>query len=460
MSETHFKAEYTRGNIGKTMLKAAFAMLPATLAMSGYNITDTYFIGQLGSAIPLAAMGYTFPVVMLVGCIFHGLGTGTMANLAHALGRNDSRQATALVSSGILLVALVAIVLAGLGILGADQIFIRLGAKGETLFQAQTYMNVWFAGSITAAISNEGNKILIAAGAPRVSSTMMVLGMLINALLDPLFIFGWGTIPAMGIKGAAIATVASQALSACVILVILQHRGLLSFHSATWSGTARCWRMISKYGIPAILGMLLMPLANFVITKITAEFGDVAVAGVSAASRLEMVAFVFPMALGTTLMPMIAQNYGAGLYQRVRDCLRFSMTFAFLFLFPMGLIFAIFAPNLVVFFTPEESVQKIMIAFMRIIPFGFCMVECMRFAGFALSACGHPQADAWLKALRILGMQIPFSLLALYFQSLNGVFWARLLSDILGAIITMAFAWQMLRQLPIENLSTEAVMQT
>ncbi len=80
MSEPQFKAEYTSGNIGKTMLKAALAMLPATLAMSGYNITDTFFIGRLGSAIPLAAMGYTFPVIMLVGCIFHGLTTGTMAN--------------------------------------------------------------------------------------------------------------------------------------------------------------------------------------------------------------------------------------------------------------------------------------------------------------------------------------------------------------------------------------------
>ena len=455
MSEPQFKAEYTRGSIGRTMLKAALAMLPATLAMSGYNITDTFFIGRLGSAIPLAAMGYTFPVIMLIGCIFYGLGTGTMANLAHALGRKDSRQATALVSSGILLVALVAVLLASLGIFFADHIFIRLGARGETLEQVQAYMNIWFGGCITAALANEGNKILIAAGAPRVSSAMTVLGMLINVILDPLLIFGLGSFPAMGIRGAAVATVASQAIAATVILVILKRRRLLALSSVTWGGTARCWRLILQYGLPAVLGMLLIPLANFVITKITAEFGDVAVAGVAAASRLEMVAFVFPMALGTTLMPMIAQNYAAGLYQRVRDCLRFSMTFAFAFLLFVGLLFIVFAPNLVVFFTPEESVREIMVSYMRIIPLGLGMVECMRFAGFALTACGHPQADAWLKALRILGMHIPLSLLALHLQSLNGVFLARLLSDILGALITIAVAKRMLRKLPMESSSAE-----
>ena len=451
MSEPQFKAEYTSGNIGKTMLKAALAMLPATLAMSGYNITDTFFIGRLGSAIPLAAMGYTFPVIMLVGCIFHGLTTGTMANLAHALGRKDGRQATALVNSGILLLSLLAVLLAILGILFADHIFVRLGAHGETLEQVRAYMDIWFAGCITAAIGNGGNKIMIAAGEPKISSAMTVMGMLINLILDPLMIFGLCGFPAMGIRGAAIATVISQAVSATVILILLKRRGLLNLRLVTWNGTTRCWRLIFKYGLPAILGMLLIPIANTIITKITAQFGDVAVAGVAAASRLEMVAFVFPMALGTTLMPMIGQNFGAGLYQRVRDCLRFSMTFAFIFLSCAGALFIIFAPNLVVLFTPEESVREIMISYMRIIPLGFGMVECMRFAGFALTACGHPQKDAWLKALRVLGMHIPLSLLALYLQNLNGVFWARLLSDVFGGLITIAAAKNMLRKLPQED---------
>lgn len=447
MSQKEFKAEYTQGNIKKIMFRSALAMLPATLAMSGYNITDTFFVGRIGSEIPLAAMGYTFPVIMLVNCVFYGLGSGSMTNLAHALGRRDAAAATCMVSSGILLKALVSFFLAILGVLFADFLYVRLGAQGETLVQVRAYMNVWFAGCVTAAIAHEGSKILIAAGSPKMSSFMTVVGMLINVILDPIFIFGLLGFPAMGIKGAAIATVISQAIAAVVILIILYRRKLLSFHCLTRERLFHSWKLIISYGLPAMLGMLLVPFANSIITKITAEFGDVAVAGVSAASRIEMLAFVFPMALGTTLMPILAQNYGAKLYTRVKDCLRFSLNFGFFFLLFAGILMAIFAPRMVTFFTPEESVQKIMIIYLRIIPFGLGMVECMRFAGFALIACGHPKIDAWLKAFRILIIHIPLSVLALQLHSLPGVFYARLSADIAGGISSMLAAWIILKGL-------------
>jgi len=460
MSQPSFKAEYTTAPLKQTMFKAALAMLPATLAMSGYNITDTFFVGRLGQTAPLAAMGYTFPVVMFYNCIFFGLGSGSMANLAHALGRKDGRQAQAIVGSSILLISLTSICLAWLGITWGDSIFIRLGARGETLEQVRAYMNVWFAGSIAAALSREGNKILIAAGSPRVSSSMTVIGLLLNVILDPIFIFGWGFVPGMGIKGAAIATVISQSLSSFVILIILKRKQLLAPSTLSPSRVWQSWGLIIRYGVPAMLGMLLVPIANSIITHITAQFGDVALAGVSAASRLEMVAFVFPMALGTTLMPMMAQNFGAGLYQRVKDCLRISLHFSFWFLFIIGLVYVAAAPLLVGIFTPEKPVQAVMITYLRIIPLGLCMVECMRFAGFALMACAQPKTDALLKALRVVGLHIPLSLLALHMHSLPGVFFARLISDVLGGLIVMFFAWRMLNKLTANKKEQRDVTQS
>ena len=206
--------------------------------------------------------------------------------------------------------------------------------------------------------------------------------------------------------------------------------------------------------------MLLVPIANSIITHITAQFGDVALAGVSAASRLEMVAFVFPMALGTTLMPMMAQNFGAGLYQRVKDCLRISLHFSFWFLFIIGLVYVAAAPLLVGIFTPEKPVQAVMITYLRIIPLGLCMVECMRFAGFALMACAQPKTDALLKALRVVGLHIPLSLLALHMHSLPGVFFARLISDVLGGLIVMFFAWRMLNKLTANKKEQRDVTQS
>ena len=164
-----------------------------------------------------------------------------------------------------------------------------------------------------------------------------------------------------------------------------------------------------------------------------------------------MVAFVFPMAVGMTLMPMIAQNYGARMYSRVRQCLRFAIGTAAVFLIAMGAVFILFAPDIVVYFAPERSVQEIMILYLRIIPYGLFMVEIFRFAGFAFTGCGRPKTDAALKALRIAGLHIPLSLLAMVLGSLPGLFLARLASDIISGVIALIFAWRFVHSLPADG---------
>lgn len=445
------KAEYTQGPVASTMLKTACAMLAGTLAMTGYNLADTFFVGRLGGEAPLAAMGFTFPVVMFVGCIFNGIGSGIMANMAHALGRNDGKQAALLVASGMILVSIIAILLAAVGIASANWLFAALGAEGETLAQVRQYMDVWYFGCFTAGLSMEGHKALIAAGRPKSASGMTILGMLINVGLDPLLIFGYGPIPGMGIRGAAIATVLSQMVTAVVIIFILRQADLLHFRRIPLPRLLKAWRAIIRYAIPATLGMLLFPIGNAVTTRITATFGDAAVAAVSAASRLESVAFVFPMSVGITLMPMIAQNYGAKLYSRVRQCLRFAIGTAAFFLIIMGAVFIIFAPNIVVYFTPEQSVREIMITYLRIIPYGLFMVEIFRFSGFAFTGCGRPNTDALFKVMRIAGLHVPLSLLAMVLDSLPGLFFARLASDVISGAIALILAWRFVHSLPTDG---------
>jgi Na+-driven multidrug efflux pump len=220
------EATYTHGSIGWTMFRTAIEMLPATLAMQGYNMADTFFVGQLHDEKPLAAMGFTFPVVMLINGVFFGLGTGVMTTLAHALGRQDRKLAQMLTSSGEFLVALSAVLLGVLGTLFAKPLFGLMGAQGETLKLTCEYMDVWFLGCITAALTFLGNKLLITVGIPRLASLMTIVGMVLNVFLDPLMIFGTAfceqwiferfgfhlhvdalSLPAMGIKGAAVATI-------------------------------------------------------------------------------------------------------------------------------------------------------------------------------------------------------------------------------------------------------------
>ena len=429
-------AVYTRGSIGGTMLKTGVAMLAATLAMSGYNIADTYFVGRLPGAEPLAAMGFTFPVVMLIGCVFRGLAVGVMSTSAQALGASKHTKATRLIASGLLLITLFSIVLGVIGILTGEHVFEAFGAQGETLDLVRGYMNIWYFGCLTSSLSMTGNDLLITCGASKTASAMMMAGLILNVILDPIFIFGWGIIPAMGIRGAALATIISQCVSTVAVLWLLYKRyELLEFKRIPWRAMRGAWRTMIRYAIPATLGMLMMPIGSAVLTRITAEFGDIAVAATAAAGRLEMIAFIFPMALGVSLMPMVSQNYGAKLYQRIRDCHRFSMGFAFCYLMTMAVIYVFFAHYLTPLFSSTPEVQEIMTLCMRIVPWGFAAIEIHRYSGFFYTGCGRPAVAAWLNGLRIIGLMIPFSLVAMWFHSLEGLFFARLAADVLAGAV-------------------------
>ena len=451
MSLRSTRAVYTTGSIGGTMLKTALSMVAGTLAMSGYNIVDTYFVGQLGR-LPLAAMGFTFPVIMLIGCVFRGLGIGIMTPASQALGGKNHGKAAKLVTSGLLETLLVSFVIAVIGILTLRSTFRFCGAPEEVMPALYGYMSVWYLGCCTASTGMVGNDLLIAAGDSKVASAMMVFGMLINGVLDPIFIMGCGPVPALGIQGAAIATVFSQFISAFIVFLILYRRHhLLLLQKIPWNIIRGAWGIITRYAVPSAIGMLMMPIGSFVITRITAEFGTAAVAGAAAAGRLEMIAFIFPMALGIALMPMIGQNYGGRFYSRINLCRRFSMSFAFFFLLVMGVIYFFLTPHVVRFFSPDPEVRAVMVLYMRIVPFGFGMIEIHRYSGFFFTACGQPVVAAWLNGFRILGLMIPFSFLAVYLNSLQWLFWGRLFADVIAGGLGCAMAWYLTRRLLPED---------
>ncbi len=459
-------AVYTHAPIGKTMLKTGLSMLPGTIAMSGYNIVDTFFVGQLGK-LPLAAMGFTFPIVMLLGCVFRGLGMGVMTCTAQELGNRKHHNAVKLVSSGTGLILLVSIVLAVAGMLSGRRVFGLMGAEGETLNLVLGYMDIWYFGCCTAALTMTGNDLLIAAGHTKTASMLMTAGLLLNSLLDPLFIMGGAGLPAMGIRGAALATIISQLMSVIAAMSFLYFRDrLLSFARIGWGDVKKAWWRIAGFALPSCAGMLMLPAGAFIITVLTSHFGDAAVAATAACSRIEMVAFMFPMALGMSILPMVGQNYGAGLYDRIRFCRRFSMRFAFLFLLGVAVLYFVAAEWLVNMFLPDdtgensiEEVRRIMITCLHIIPWGFGCVEVHRFAGFTYTGCNRPSVAAWLNALRIMGLMVPLSFLAWYFDWLEGLFYARLVSDILAGTVAFLLARNMTAKLPENSKKTPQTAQ-
>ncbi|GHS93037.1 MATE family efflux transporter [Planctomycetales bacterium] len=427
------QAIYTRGSVGGLMLRNALSMVAGTLAMSGYNLVDAYFVGQMPGAAPLAAIGFTFPVILFFTFILRGVIVGVATVTAQALGAQNHERAQRVVSYGL---ALIAVVAGGLGVTGIatlTPVFHALGARGDALRLVGDYMFVWYLGSFTLAGLLAGNDLLLAVGKLKLASAAMVIGMVVNAILDPVLIFGWWGLPPLGLTGAAIATVLAQTLGMLMTLGLLIGRYHLARRQILpWRRAWLLWSIILRYGVPATLGMLVLPVGATLMTWITASFGDAAVAAVATATRLEQMAFVLPMAFGMTLTPVVGQNFGAKLYERIRRCRRFSMRCALVFLTVMAVGYFFLADFFAAGFTADAEVKRIMVLYLTIIPWGFGFIEVHRYAGFIYLGCGRPAVAAWLNVFRILGLIAPLSLLAWHWNWLPGVFGARLVADIIA----------------------------
>jgi len=413
----------------------AFPMLAGTFAMNAYNLTDTWFVSRLGT-LPLAAMGFTFPVVMLLTFIAGGIGTGVTTLVSHAIGRRDHEDAARLTAHGLMMTVGVTAVMSVAGCLLIEPVFTRLGADHQTLGLIGQYMRPWYAGAIFMTLPMLGNGILISCGDSRSAARFMMLGTLLNLVLDPIMIFGWGFVPAMGIRGAALATVIAQAVSTVWLIDLFSRKhGLLNARSLRPAGFLTSLRRITGFALPAILSMVLMPISATVITRIISQFGVQAVAAIGAAARIEMFAFMIPMALGMSLTPFISQNFGAGRLDRVREARRISSVFALGYGALIAAVFFFAAPVMASAFTADPDVARTLVLYIRIVSFGYGMMEVHRYCGFFLTGLHKPVQATLLNALRALVLLIPLSYAGARLGQITGLFAARLLTDlVVGAV--------------------------
>ncbi len=418
-----------RKSVRRTLFGMAFPMLAGTFAMNAYNLTDTWFVSRLGT-IPLAAMGFTFPVVMLLTCVAGGIGTGITALASHALGRQVEADAARIVTHGLVLMLAVAGTLSVAGYCSIAAVFQFLGADALTLPLLKDYMRIWYLGAVFMALPMLGNGLLIAAGDSRHAARMMLVGPVLNALLDPIMIFGWAGFPAMGMRGAALATVLAQAVAAGWLgwLLFRKHRLITwaRWRPVDWQTS---FRKIMSFGVPSILSMILMPVSATVITRLLGGFGRAAVAAGGAAGRLEMFAFIIPMALGISLTPFVSQNFGAGRLDRIREAMRISMLFALGYGGAVAALFFLCAPWLAAVFSRDPEVVAIIVSYIRIVALGYGLMEVHRYCGFFLTGIHRPAATTWLNAVRVLVLLIPLVCLGAAWFGLRGIFWGRLAAD-------------------------------
>ncbi|MEO1655560.1 MAG: MATE family efflux transporter, partial [Bacteroidota bacterium] len=197
------KRDLSQGSIPGNLIALSLPMMLGIISMVAFNLIDTYFVGQLGER-ELAALSFTFPVIMIVFSIIQGLGIGATALIAKSIGKEDRKKAARETSDSIALTLLLTGFFVLLGLAFLDQILSILGADGETAALAKEYLHIWFIALFFVSVPFVGNSAIRATGDTQTPTYIMLFAVLVNAVLDPILIFGLLGFPALGLKGAAI----------------------------------------------------------------------------------------------------------------------------------------------------------------------------------------------------------------------------------------------------------------
>lgn len=408
------------------------------LAIITFAIADTYFVGQLGTT-PLAALAFTFPLVMAVRSLALGLGIGTASVLARAIGSSSPEEVRRLTTDSLVMSTLLISALAVVGIVTINPLFRAMGAGAQELPLIREYMLIWYLGMPFLVVPMIGNFAMRSAGEARLPSLLMIVAAVINICLDPLLIFGWGPVAPMGIQGAAVASLLARLCTLAAAIFILHYR--MQMIAWTWPKLKHLWasgREIGKIAGPAAATNVINPLAVGVVTAIVASYGPTAVAGFGVATRIEALALIPILALTAGLGPLIGQNWGAGEQQRVAEALRVSAKFCLLWGVCVAGILALAAPFIVPLFDNQPETIAAACAYLWIVPISFTAYGVLICVNSALNAAGRPLIATTLMTTRTFGLYVPMAWIASQWFSLEMVF----ASAALASFMTGGLAWR------------------
>lgn len=424
--------------IRSTLVRMTLPMMVGIVSLMLFNIADIWFVGQLGTE-PMAALAFTFPVTFSITSLAIGLGVGTSATLARLIGGGDTSSAARMATDNLIMAALLTLLVAMVGYWLIDPIFSLMGAESHLMHYIREYMTVWFSGSVFLVLNMVCNSIFRAAGDTRFSGMIMLVSSLLNLLLDPLFIFGMGPFPELGIQGAALASVLAWATTTAMAVYLLKRRKVLSAELPRMDRMLQNWRTVLNISLPAALSNMMTPLANGVLTAVVARHGAEAVAAYGVGNRVESLSLLVCLALSMTLPPFISQNYGAGQISRVRNAYMGAVRFALIW---QGIIFVmlfLFSDPLSMLFSDDADVSRWLALWMALVPAGFGFQAITFLSASSFNALHQPMRAMRISLFRLFIMYVPLGWLGSLLFGLPGMFAALVLANGITAFI--AYSW-------------------
>jgi putative MATE family efflux protein len=434
-------AVLTEGSVGRTLARLTVPMVAGIVGMVAFNLTDTYFVGRLGT-IELAALSFTFPVVLVLVRFTLGLGIGASALISRAVGRGDAHSVRRITTDSLSLALLVVVIFIAVGFPAMGPIFRALGAEGEILTLVKTYMSIWLAGLLFVFFPMISNNAIRANGDTRTPALIMLTAVFANIILDYLLIFGIGPFPRLGLAGAALATVIARMLTFILSFYIVHFRlRMLTFEKVPFAEVLASWKQILYIGLPAASTRIIAPIGMGVITGLIARVGPKGVAAFGVANRVEFFAIAVVFALSSVLNPFTGQNWGAGKTGRVKKGISLSNRFAFLWGIGMFALLALFARQIATIFSRDPEVVSAIVLYMRIVAASYCMFSVFVVSSLVLNVLHRPMHAALLVAGQTFAFSVPLAWAGMKLAGIKGLFAGIGLSYIIAGLA----AWLVVR---------------
>lgn len=419
-----------KNDVKKNIMKLLLPTLSGMLVTFLFQLVDTYFIGKLGTK-ELTAVGFTYPLYTGMVSVYMGLSAGIGAAVGQAYGAKNISKIKSMTTIGFILSALIASAVSGILYSFRFSLYSLLGAGSDMMPSIDAYMLVIIIGAPILAVTINLIASLRATGKALFPEILMGLGGIINLVLDYLLIFGTSTIPAMGIRGAAVATVISWLVIFILITLLTLYQGLIDYKVHSFKSNAS---IIIGIALPAIGVQLIVPMAIAVMTAFIARFGSNAIAAFGIATKIETLGLTLILALSVILVPIMANHYGAKEDKHMDQVVALSGKIASYWSLVLYLIFLLFARSIAGIFTTSIEIIEIVRSYLLIIGLVYPFYNIATITNSLFNAVNESRQSLKITLLKYTVVLLP----SLYIGSqfgLNGVFLALAFTHLIGGFI-------------------------
>ena len=425
--------------IPKLLVSMSLPMIISMMVQALYNIVDSMFVAQMNEAA-LTAVSLAFPIQNLLIAVAAGTGVGVNALLSRSLGEKKFEDANTIASNGVFLALVSSAIFAVLGLIGARLFFVAQTSDEQIIHYGTQYLTIVMVGSVFIFLQITYERLMQSTGKTIFNMITQGTGAVINIILDPIFIFGYFGLPAMGVIGAAVATITGQLVA--VLMAFYFQKKYNTEITVRFRGFRFCKTTVAKIykiGVPSIIMQSIGSVTTFAMNNILLMFSSTAATVYGVYFKLQSFIFMPIFGLTNGLIPIVAYNYGARNKKRIFAALKLAICIA-VGIMTLGLAaFQLFPATLLGLFEASDTMLSIGVPALRIISLSFV------FAGFGImcsatfQALGNGVYSMIVSAIRQLLVIVPAAYLFARFLGLDAVWWALPLAEIAALTMCIIF---------------------